>query len=444
MGADVKFYRYSSPGWEAGRYRLSIRQNTNIPENGEGSHTVGYAGKMEFVVTRKRFSLEEGDIYSVYPPAGSTGLYGNCLPHVVLKRDTIPWEYCLSSRDEEGKAIPGLALLVFSQDEGIRPYTVKKGEVSGNCLEGEYISPYMKLQELDADQAEEECQVVDVPGRLFEKICPSERELALLSHVREVRLDDKVTDPSVENGIFSCVTANRCPGEPKEDETLVEHIACLVSLREYEDLVKSREDAGKYSWLRLLCLYSFTFSVGKQAYDFIEIMKKLKPDVLAREPDPQIADERLRNILYRGYYPMNHKLRDGSRTVSWYRGPFLPYEELPAEPHYHVYADSQYSIDPESGMLDVSYACGWQAGRMFAMENLHSCRELLEWRYDNYKKAAAKEQRKQLLEHLTGSVEEGFDDLKQVLTQVCGEAVQSITVYQEDADEKSVDSTQGR
>lgn len=437
MGAEVKFYQYSSPGWKNGRYQLEIRQSTNISDHG---NQVSYTGTMNMIMTRKRLSLSQEDIYSVYPPAGSAGMYENCLPHIVLSRDTIPWEYCLSSKDENGKDIPGLALFVFSQDENIKPHTVLKGEIAQNCMEQEFISPLIHIQEQDGDKAEEECQIIDIPGELFERICPSIRELSLLSHVREVRLDDKVTDPSIENGIFSCVTANRCPREPGKDETLVEHIACLVSLKEYEDLVKNREKAGKYPWIRLICLHSFTFSVGKRAYDFVGIMKELKPDVLAREPDQRILDQRLQSILYRGYYPMNHKLRDGSRTVSWYRGPLLPYEEIPQEPHYHVYADEQYCLDPDSGMLDVSYACGWELGRMFAMENLQSCSELLEWRYQNYKKAARQEQQKQLLEHLTGSSDDS-QNLKQILVQICEESVESMKVYQEEKHEKSMDTT---
>ena len=48
---------------------------------------------------------------------------------------------------------------------------------------------------------------------------------------------------------------------------------------------------------------------------------------------------------------------DGSKTVSWYRGPFLPYATVPAflAPPY-VSPDQLMRFDPNSGMFDASYA----------------------------------------------------------------------------------------
>ena len=439
MGADIKFFQYSRPEWESGDYKLEIEQFTNIPKNPGSGDSVTYSGDIGFTMTKKRFSLEAEDIYSVYPPAGSTGLFGTCLPHVVLKRSTVPWEYRLSAVGSEKEPAAGIALLVFSEDEGIKPFAVKIGEIGADLPEGGYVSPDMKQNSQDADHADDECQIVDIPGKLFAEICPTRRELSLLSHVRKVKLDDKVTDPQIEQGMFACVTANRYPKEPQEGEKPVEHMACLVSLKEYEAFLDKRQEAERYSAIRLLCLHKFSFFTGRESYDFTALMKHLDPNVLAAEVPSQIVDERLRDILLRGYYPMDHDLRDGSKTVSWYRGPFLPYEETPVAPHYQVYSDSHYKMDPETGMLDVSYACAWELGRMFAMENLSTCRELMEWRYQNYKKAAKEEQKQQIMKQLAKGQ---TGELNTELAAVCANMLQNLSVYQEDVDEGSVDITE--
>lgn len=433
MKADVKFYSYSFPGWEKGTYRIKIRQETNIPEEKNHSETVGYEDSFSFMVSQKRLTINREEIYSVYPPAGSEGLYGSCLPHVVFRRDTIPWEYCLERREGEDP-VAGLALFVFSNDEEVTIRMVKKTEADQVDGEDIFVPAGFAWQDEDADERDGECCVLDMPGQLFSCICPSRRELALLSHVREVKLNDKVTDPEIENGVFACVTANRFPREPRGEEAAVEHTACIVSLKEYEQLLDHRERAVQYKKMRLFCLYQFSFSVGRQLCDFAGLIESMETGVLAREPDDRVKDERLRGILYRGYLPMDHKLRDGSQTVSWYRGPLLPYFEMPERPQYHVYADSQYRIDPETGMLDVSYACAWQLGRMFAMENLHSLRSLLEWRYEHYRKAAVMEQEQQILKQLLPEKEE--ESLRGTLEEICRSGIENIPIYQEESDEK--------
>lgn len=429
MKADVKFYSYSLPGWEEGKYKIDIRQETNIPEEKNGPEMVGYEDSITFRMSQKRLAINREDIYSVYPPAGSEGVYGSCLPHVVFRRDTIPWEYGLEQREGE-EPVPGLAVFVFSNDEEVTVRTVKSVETDNTDGEDIFVPSGLSWRADDADERDGECCVLDMPGALFSSVCPSRRELALLSHVREVKLDDKVTDPDIEDGFFACVTSNRFPREPAEGEEPVEHTVCVVSLKEHEELLEHRERAAQYRKIRLLCLHHFSFSVGRQICDFAGLIDAMKTGILVREPDHRVKDERLRDILYRGYLPVDHKLRDGSTAVSWYRGPLLPYYEIPEQPRYHVYADSQYRMDPETGMLDVSYACAWQLGRMFAMENLHSLRKILEWRYAHYKKTAVMEQEQQIMAQILPGQEGG--DLRKTLEEVCCDGVENIPIYQEE------------
>jgi|ERR1700746_2591710 hypothetical protein len=61
-----------------------------------------------------RFFLNPQDIFAVFPPPGSLGEHSNVLPHVQLKRSTLPWE---RQPFGWGKDVPWLALLVFHEDE---------------------------------------------------------------------------------------------------------------------------------------------------------------------------------------------------------------------------------------------------------------------------------------------------------------------------------------
>lgn len=437
MKAGVKFFQYHKPMFDSGYYRMELKEAAEIKNNNSAATPiVNYSSDVNFVMTAKRFKLEEHELYSVYPPSGSSGRYGNCLPHMVLNRSTVPWEYLLEERGEEAPA-PGLALLVFSEEEKVKPETVRIKDIGLNLPERGYLSPFLKLTDTDADKEDDECQIVDIPGKLFAQICPTKRELSLLCHVREVKLTDKVADPQVMDGNFAVITANRYPREPGEGEGPVEHNACLVSLKEYPQFLDSetkRKEAEAYSVIRLICLAGFSFSTAKETSDFVGIMKQIRPGVLCRTVPESVRDERLKDILKRGYYPMDHNLRDGSKTVSWYRGPLLPFEETVVSPRYHVFSDSHYKLDKETGILDVSYGCAWQLGRMFALENLSTCRELLEWRYKNYKEAAKNEQIRQVMDHLSYGKSVPEKSLKEELKVILEEAVKAIPVYEEQED----------
>ena len=53
---------------------------------------------LTFGVDAARFRLSSTDIYSVYPPANTTGDYTHHLPHVVFNRKTLPWERTIDGK----------------------------------------------------------------------------------------------------------------------------------------------------------------------------------------------------------------------------------------------------------------------------------------------------------------------------------------------------------
>ncbi len=75
--------------------------------------------------------------------------------------------------------------------------------------------------------------------------------------------------------------------------------------------------------------------------------------------------------LDQGYVAIDHHMRQGQRTVSWYRGPLIsgglvsPPEQELAVP----VSDRLLIYDPENGMLDVTYAAAWEIGRLLTLQS---------------------------------------------------------------------------
>ena len=64
-------------------------------------------------------------------------------------------------------------------------------------------------------------------------------------------------------------------------------------------------------------------------------------------------------------------MRQGEKTVSWYRGPLVPLNyHKPAQVQELVScADELLRYDPDIGLFDVTYAAAWQLGRLLALQN---------------------------------------------------------------------------
>ena len=82
-----------------------------------------------------------------------------------------------------------------------------------------------------------------------------------------------------------------------------------------------------------------------------------------------------------GYVPLNHQLRTGGQTVSWYRGPLVPYQ-IPSQRVTLPIAspDAATVFDPTTGMFDVSYAAAWTVGRMLSLQDAAFSTALYNWK----------------------------------------------------------------
>jgi hypothetical protein len=86
-----------------------------------------------------------------------------------------------------------------------------------------------------------------------------------------------------------------------------------------------------------------------------------------------------------GYTACVHRTRFGASTVSWYRGPLVPFvantsHRLKKPAHN---ADALLRYDSSSGMFDASYSAAWQLGRLLALQNKEYAVALYQWKHGN-------------------------------------------------------------
>ena len=278
------------------------------------------------------------------------------------------------------------------------------------------------------------CAYIDLPASLWNALAPSLADLEVMAHVREVAMTDKPiavedTVPPVQR--YAVVMGNRLPesfdpAAPVAGHPAGQNVALLVSLASMQHALRERAERSCYDetiadnprgFVRLVVLHhwSFTSRIDESAR-FEDLLRGLNgrspaapestplPNPLLRYPDPPKptdgeTDDRsvVRTMLELGYVPMNHITRaesDGEpvQTVSWYRGPLVPFElgetvlppfvvGAPGEERPTVFsADKLLRFDPNIGMYDASYAAAWQLGRSISLADSGFSVPLFRWR----------------------------------------------------------------
>lgn len=372
---QLTFLAWHKPSIAAGEYTIQVKQTLvadDIPANDPRFATP----VMSFSVQGERFSLPPTEVHAVFPPDASTGDHANVLPHVVLRRSTLPWERRADAKDD---TIPWLALLVFHDGEVFEPPPMKLSEAGNGALFPAYADELKSGRITDDTVA-----VIDVERELLKQILPSVTELEMLTHVRKRGETE-----------LAVVIAKRLP---KRGGFSTAHLVSLEGRFKNRSFDFMGAEAGDK--VRLISLASFRFGCIDPKRSFTSLLRGLggaletdasKPESVStlRLPDALYphADELAKAQLSKGSVPMRHTRRNGEATVSWYHGPLAPARTSPpatAQPAAQT-SDELLRYSPQTGMFDVSYAAAWEVGRLLALQNTKFSVELHHWKQERAK-----------------------------------------------------------
>jgi hypothetical protein len=190
-----------------------------------------------FDVVGPRFGLAPADVAGCYPPKDAKGPFMDALPHVALGRRTLPWEILLDPKgrlpappprrpgepDEPAGEPPWMALLLLEETEivAVKPNRKLSDVLPRDVLADLGAAPDTQVTSLAVDR--------DV---LFD-VLPTVEEMKLLTHVREVNVDDRELSAGDSDGFFAVVMSNRVPVAGRK------YRACLVSLEGRSDVLRN-------------------------------------------------------------------------------------------------------------------------------------------------------------------------------------------------------------
>ena len=205
--------------------------------------------------------------------------------------------------------------------------------------------------------------VIDIPLSLLRDIIPYNEELPYLAHARQVDTGNKAAEATNAKGWFSSLICNRLPAKGKTSSVF------LVSLEGQGAYLQPNSPGAADSLVRMVVLYRWSFEA--KGLDFEKLVNNLNDGAAPYRivVDAPISNQAVKDALHYGYTALNQQFRQGSRSISWYRGPLVP-ANIAKPPNYMFSAaDGALRFDAESGMFDVSYGAAWQLGRLLALEN---------------------------------------------------------------------------
>lgn len=365
-GAAVEFIQSHEPPLARGDYRLTMRQSVTV-----AGATHEFSTTRRFLVRGSR-SLQPTDVVGVFPPDQQLGEYSRTMPQIALSRSTFPWER---------SALPGasaswLTLLLFADDEAPTPAVVTLGALRAASA-GAPWWPGLPAEEGEDETAK--VTVIDLPRALLAIQLPDAADLATLTHVRHpvTAGAEPDSDAGPASGAdIAVVVGGRLPVLGGRSTV---HLVSLENRFAPGDAAPARFAFGSIAEsdsIRLLSLFSWSFSCVDPAQTFTQLLSNLNPygpATPAGSPSslrlPAAGYPTAERAIAQGNIPLRHQLRDGAATVSWYRGPLVP-APLVAAPTSSVPArtgDALVQYNPATGLLDVSYAAAWELGRLLTL-----------------------------------------------------------------------------
>jgi hypothetical protein len=419
----VTFIQNAIPPLQDGRYELQVTQT--VPNQDPGS----FPATATFVVQSERFTIAPTEIDSVFPPDNANGEFDGVFAQAVFTRRTLPWERELNTPLSKNTHVgaPWLAVLVCDDATAPKPKSVTAADLvpvdqlitvfdtpsvtgKGTLVATTLSYGTAVLGELEYGQAPTDpCTVVDLPIAMFNQIAPAALDMQYLAHIREVdTTGGRDSDNTSEQR--AVVLTNRVP------PTTGVARAFLVSLEGMGDYLPNADGSQSSAIgptttaVRLIAYQTWSFTANKMDQALLQLLEGLNapppnttrvttltlpingaaPDstriqmAMTNQANGTLASGDatvlMQNALLMGYVPMNHHLRHGDNTVSFYRGPLVPFSVPSKAPSYYSGPDAANGYNPQTGLFDVSYGAAWQLGQWLMLQSVGIANQLYQWK----------------------------------------------------------------
>ncbi len=443
----ISFKGYHRPGLKSGAFK--IKSNVVLDSASRGISTTTFeAPSLEIFVAGPRFIFTPKEIYSVFPPRDSFGEHDNVLPHIELEPSILPWQRETGSKDGN---IPWLALILLQEEEW-----TDEDKVLVEKKPWEDYRDDVKLASEITDYPEEgkefpPLKILQIEFDFLKSIFPSVEDLKWLSHVRIghdihgdeaeravlvcnripkagaraavhlVSLEGRVTDKdkyvfanarkgdkipfvSIHSWEFVCPDNEQFKVSDKAISRLGEKLREKASDKFPEGEARDVLYRGKPTFVE--ALGEFTDEQKKKLVNVCHIQTetfKGLMDALDRKwihiTEAGNADPDARKFFEIGSVPLAHGLRQGGKTVSWYRGPLIADRNVSESLENQLLgtlpvrsADHLLLYNKATKMLDISYAAAWEIGRMISVSEPTISQQIAQWKTSHAREVALVEQ----------------------------------------------------
>lgn len=377
LNGQIIFQNTFEPPMESGDYTVKINQQ--VTGTGSQPFDETFQNVLSFGVTGVRFSIPPNYIHTQFPPADTQGEFSNVLPHVVFTAKTLPWQRDLGDLK---LTQPWIALLVF--DESDSPPPIQTLTLNDLQHPPSNIASYPNLILEHNESSADPVQVIDIPITLFNNIIPSLADMPWLAHARTITSDTTRKAVSLNGTVpgteFSVIIANRLPAAGKKTTCF------LVSVENMGTYLYGQEGppAGTTA-VRTAVLSSWSFDSLNLPETFKEYLLNLNItpstlqvpyiDIPGVEKNTDVVQ-----ALEMGYTAISHLTRKGAQTVSWFRGPLLPYANSQNVSVPVASSDALLQYNPQTGMMDTSLTAAWQLGQLLALSDKDFATTLYAWK----------------------------------------------------------------